>query len=67
MPSLVGMNIGRHHMGQARSKKSGSEFWRRWQGAKEKGYGGREAAAIAASEQAKRLREQLWPHLRRRA
>jgi len=68
MPSIGGMNIGRGSMGQRKSKKeSGGEFWRRWQGAKDAGYSSRVAGAIAASEQAvRRLREQLWPHLRRR-
>ena len=67
MPSIGGMNISRGGMGGRKSKKeSGGEFWRRFQGAVDKGYGRSTAAAIAASEAVQRLREAIWPHLRRR-
>ena len=60
MPKLgAGMFVGRKAMGQSRKKKSGSEFWQRWQGAKDAGYSGRQAAAIAGKEASEQRNRQM--------
>ena len=67
MPNIAKMNIGTRKMGGKKlDKKSGGEFWKRYQGAKDKGYSGRQAAAIAASEGrlwavTRKLREAMFP------